>query len=345
MTTKQRKLTMPNVLITGGAGFIGTNFVKHYTSEFPDNRVIILDILSYAGGMDNISDLLLKPDVDFVQGNITDFDLVDGLLKSEEIEIVIHFAAESHVDRSIDGPRPFIDTNVNGTLSLLEACRRNWTEFSRKRFIHISTDEVYGSLGFSDPPFTEKSQYLPNSPYSASKAASDHLVRAYFKTYNLPTVTIHSSNNYGPYQFPEKLIPVMITKIINNKPLPVYGSGENIRDWIYVDDFCSAIVTIIEQAEVGEVYNVGGSHELSNINLVRKICDVMDKELNRVGLESSHHLIQFVSDRLGHDLRYAINTSKIETQLGWHPTTTFTKGLEKTVDWYLKNRSWWENRC
>lgn len=328
---------MQRLLITGGAGFIGSNFVRFWKERYPEDKVIVFDALTYAGNPQNLNSV----DVHFIKGNICDFQAVDKLFE-ENFDIVVHFAAESHVDRSILGPQAFIETNINGTFILLETARKHW-KGKDKLFIHISTDEVYGSLNFEDPPFTEESPYRPNSPYSASKAASDHLVRAYFHTYGIPTIITHCSNNYGPYQFPEKLIPFMISNAIEKKPLPVYGKGENVRDWIYVEDHCRAIEKIIKSGTPGETYNIGGNNEQKNIDVVRMICDIVDKKLGLSGIYSTHNLITFVADRPGHDLRYAIDITKMKYQLGWEPKESFITGLDKTVDWYLTNQDWCKN--
>ena len=351
---------MRNLLITGGAGFIGSNFVRFWIKHHPEDRLVVLDALTYAGNLENLASVADHVNYRFVKGDIQDFSLLTQLFVEEEIDIVIHFAAESHVDRSILGPQAFIETNIQGTFTLLEAARKSWEkELGEKRFIHISTDEVYGSLDFDEPAFTEEYPYKPNSPYAASKAASDHLVRSYYHTYGIPTIITHCSNNYGPYQFPEKLIPLMIINALEKKPLPVYGEGQNVRDWIYVDDHCRAIEKIIESGVAGEVYNIGGNNEQKNIDVVAAICDFIDEgshrklkasvsEANRgtastglSGKQSARNLITFVADRPGHDLRYAINTAKISRELGWAPQESFSTGLQKTISWYLSNRDWW----
>ncbi len=328
---------MQNLLVTGGAGFIGSNFVRFWKKNYPEDRITVFDALTYAGNLENLKFV----DVDFIKGNICDYQAVDKLFE-EDFDIVVHFAAESHVDRSILGPQEFIETNIKGTFVLLESLRKHW-KGKDKLFIHISTDEVYGSLNFDDPPFTEESPYRPNSPYSASKAGSDHLVRSYFHTYGIPAIVTHCSNNYGPYQFPEKLIPLMISNAIERKPLPIYGKGENIRDWIYVEDHCRAIEMVIRSGKLGETYNIGGNNEQKNIDVVRMICDIIDKKLGLSGTNSTHNLITFVADRPGHDLRYAIDITKIKRQLGWEPKESFITGLQKTVDWYLANQDWCKN--
>ena len=334
-----------NLLVTGGAGFIGSNFVRHWCTQHPTDRVVVLDALTYAGNRANITDLETTANLKFIQGNICDRELIDHLLVAEEITTVAHFAAESHVDRSILEPGAFIQTNVVGTFTLLEAFRQHWMthqEPSDYRFLHVSTDEVYGSLELQDPPFTETTPYSPNSPYSASKAGSDHLVRAYFHTYGMPTLITNCSNNYGYYHFPEKLIPLMCINILLGKPLPVYGDGQNIRDWLFVEDHCRALDTVISRGQPGETYNIGGNNEVKNIDLVNMLCQLMDELATEIPVRPSAQLITFVKDRLGHDRRYAIDATKIEQDLGWTPQVTVTEGLRKTVQWYLNNRQWWQ---
>lgn len=321
---------MKNILVTGGAGFIGSNFVRYWINKYPEDKVTVLDALTYAGNLENLKSVERNKNFKFVKGDIRDFSVVNQLIGDSDI--VVHFAAESHVDRSILGPQDFIDTNIKGTFVLLEAVRKCWEkDFDKKRFIHISTDEVYGSIDFDDPPFTEESQYKPNSPYSASKASSDHLVRAYNKTYNIPAIITHCSNNYGPYQFPEKLIPLMILKALKDEKLPVYGDGKNVRDWIHVLDHCKAIDVVIKKGKIGEVYNIGGENERANIEVVSLIIEKLGKSKN---------LIQFVKDRPGHDRRYAMDISKIKRQLGWSPEYNFDKGLDDTIKWYIENEDW-----
>ncbi len=329
------------ILVTGGAGFIGSNFVLSRVAA--GDRVINLDKLTYAGNLGNLASLEGNPDHVFVQGGIEDSELVRSLLAEHRPEAVVHFAAESHVDRSIHGPEAFVMTNVVGTFRLLQAALEYWRDLAgetrdRFRFLHVSTDEVYGSLGKTDPAFSETTAYSPNSPYSASKAGSDHLVRAYHHTYGLPTLTTNCSNNYGPYQFPEKLIPLMILHALDGKPLPVYGDGLNVRDWLYVGDHCEAIATVLAAGRVGETYNVGGLNEMSNIDVVKTLCAIMD-ELHPSG-RPHEKLITYVKDRPGHDRRYAIDCSKITNELGWHPRETFTTGIRKTVAWYLDHLDW-----
>jgi len=335
---------MKNYLVTGGAGFIGTNFIRHALGFRPDWRIVNLDTLTYAGNPANLEDLEpnLKETYHFVHGDITDTSLLNRLFSEHNFSGVVHFAAESHVDRSIVGPEVFVNTNVTGTFRLLEASRIHWQKGTVPddfRFIHVSTDEVYGSLG-PEGSFKEETPYDPSSPYSASKAASDHFVKAYFRTYGLPTIITNCSNNYGPYQFPEKLIPLMIINIIENNPLPVYGDGKNIRDWLYVIDHCDAIMTVLEKGRPGETYNVGGGAEKENIQIVHLLCDILDRHLGRSGEKSGRNLVRFVSDRPGHDRRYSINAKKIQNELGWRPGHRFEEALEATVKWYLDHMQW-----
>jgi dTDP-glucose 4,6-dehydratase len=332
------------ILVTGGAGFIGANFVLDWLRECGE-AVVNLDKLTYAGNLENLSALRDDTRHVFVQGDICDRALVEALLARHRPRAIVHFAAESHVDRSIHGPGEFIDTNIGGTFSLLEAVRAYWSaldEADRQafRFLHVSTDEVYGSLERDDPPFTETTAYQPNSPYSASKAASDHLVRAYHHTYGLPTLTTNCSNNYGPYQFPEKLIPLVIANAVAGKPLPIYGDGTNVRDWLYVGDHCAAIRQVLARGRLGETYNIGGWNEQANIDIVRTICGLLD-ELHPASPVVPHaQLVTYVKDRPGHDRRYAIDARKIERELGWRPAETFDTGIRKTVAWYLANSAW-----
>jgi len=335
------------ILVTGGAGFIGSNFIRHALAVRPDWYIINLDALTYAGNPANLEGL--SPDqlerYRFIHGDIGDITVLHKLFSEENFESVIHFAAESHVDRSILSPEAFVNTNVLGTFNLLEASLKHWKARKRSeefRFLHISTDEVYGSLG-SQGYFTEETPYCPSSPYSASKAASDHFVKAYFHTYGLPTIITNCSNNYGPYQFPEKLIPLMILNIIERKPLPVYGDGKNIRDWIYVIDHCDALMRVLEEGKPGETYNIGGKSERQNIEIVYLLSDLLDSRMGRSGKESSRRLIRFVTDRPGHDLRYAIDNSKIQRELGWRPKFLFEEAIEATIDWYLENLDWVES--
>jgi dTDP-glucose 4,6-dehydratase len=332
------------VLVTGGAGFIGSNFVR-LCMEAGAGAIVNLDKLTYAGNLGNLEGLPAAAEHVFVHGGIADQALVADLLVRHQVSAIVNFAAESHVDRSILGPEEFIQTNVVGTFRLLECARRYWEGLApvRKaafRFLHVSTDEVYGSLGPGDPAFTELNRYEPNSPYSASKAASDHLVRAYHHTYGLPVVTTNCSNNYGPYQFPEKLIPLCIHNALAGKPLPIYGDGMQVRDWLYVGDHCQAIRRVLEAGRVGEVYNIGGRSEMSNIEVVRTLCAVLDRERPRADGRSYAEQITFVKDRPGHDRRYAIDARKIESELGWRPRETFESGIVKTVRWYLANQAW-----
>jgi dTDP-glucose 4,6-dehydratase len=331
-----------NILITGGAGFIGSHVVRLFINKYPEYNIVNLDNLTYAGNLANLKDIENKPNYEFVKGDISDEDFIDGLFHKKGFDGVIHLAAESHVDRSIAHPKDFIMTNIVGTLVLLNDARRSWGEnISGKRFYHISTDEVYGSLGH-EGYFTESTAYDPRSPYSASKAGSDHIVRAYYHTYHLPVVISNCSNNYGPFQFPEKLIPLVINNIRHSKPLPVYGKGENVRDWLYVEDHAEAIDLIFHKGRNGETYNIGGSNEWQNIRLVRKLCEIMDNKLNRPA-GTSANLITFVKDRAGHDQRYAIDSSKLQKELHWSPSVKFEVGLEKTVEWYLQNEAWLNN--
>lgn len=329
------------ILITGGAGFIGSHVVRLFVTKHPDYKIINLDKLTYAGNLENLRDIESSPNYQFVKGDITDKDFIQDLFIKEEFDGVVHLAAESHVDRSLDNPGEFVHTNIDGTLVLLQAAKQLWqNNFADKRFYHISTDEVYGSVenGF----FTEETPIDPQSPYSASKAGSDHFVKAFHNSYKLPIVISRCSNNYGPNHFPEKLIPLMIHNILKNKPLPVYGKGENIRDWLFVVDHASAIDTIFHNGKTGHVYNIGGNNEWKNIDLVQLLCKILDQKLDRPE-NTSAKLITFVKDRPGHDLRYAIDSSKLQNELGWKPSVTFEVGLEKTVDWFLSNTEWLEH--
>ncbi|WP_109124230.1 dTDP-glucose 4,6-dehydratase [Dyella sp. C11] len=333
---------MTTLLVTGGAGFIGANFVLQAVAQ--GHRVVNLDKLTYAGNLDTLSSLDGNERHLFVQGDIGDRELVSSLLKSHNVTAVVNFAAESHVDRSIDGPAEFVETNVVGTLGLLESSRDYWRSLDEDaqqkfRFLHVSTDEVYGSLG-AEGQFKETTPYAPNSPYSASKAASDHLVRAFHHTYGLPTLTTNCSNNYGPYQFPEKLIPLIIQKALAGESLPIYGDGLNIRDWLYVGDHCTAIQRVLEAGRIGETYNVGGNAERENITVVKAICALLDKRQPLADGRKRESLITYVKDRPGHDRRYAIDSSKLQNELGWRPSQTFETGIEHTVDWYLGNTPW-----
>lgn len=332
------------VLVTGGCGFIGANFVKLLLETRPDWRVINLDKLTYAGNLQNLAEIQEGDNYRFVKGDICDAAMIEELFTTEKIDTVCHFAAESHVDRSITGPAAFIQTNIVGTFTLLEAARKNWLsetwDGAEPSFLHVSTDEVYGSLGETGF-FTEETPFDPRSPYSASKASSDHLVCAYFHTYGLPVFITNCSNNYGPFQFPEKLIPLVFHNSLNGKPLPVYGDGKNIRDWLYVKDHCEAIVRVLEKGIHGHSYNIGGNNEKQNLEVVTVICDLLDQKLGLLESgESRTSLITFVKDRLGHDRRYAIDASKIKDQLGWEPKVTFEEGISKTIDWYLANQDW-----
>ncbi|WP_392531780.1 dTDP-glucose 4,6-dehydratase [Nostoc sp. C117] len=333
------------LLVTGGAGFIGTNFVHHWCQVYPDDRVVVLDALTYAGNRLNLALVEGRANFRFVHGDICDRPIIDELLSTENIDTIAHFAAESHVDRSILGPAAFVQTNVVGTFTLLEAFRQHWetkAKSSNYRFLHVSTDEVYGSLSPDDPAFSETTPYAPNSPYSASKAGSDHLVRAYYHTYKLPTIITNCSNNYGSYQFPEKLIPLMCINTLIGQSLPVYGDGQNVRDWLYVGDHCRALDVVINYGKPGETYNIGGNNEVKNIHLVELLCQMMDELATNLPVRPTKQLITFVKDRQGHDQRYAINANKIKTELGWMPSVTITEGLRLTVEWYLNHRDWWE---
>ncbi len=332
------------ILVTGGAGFIGANFVLDWLA-LNNEPVINLDKLTYAGNLESLASLRQDPRHLFVQGDIGDTGLISRLLNEHQPRAIVNFAAESHVDRSIHGPEDFIRTNVTGTFNLLSAAREYWSQLAEPekssfRFLHVSTDEVYGSLGPNDPPFTETSQYQPNSPYSASKAASDHLVRAWHHTYGLPVLTTNCSNNYGPYQFPEKLIPLMIMNALAGKPLPVYGDGLNIRDWLYVGDHCSAIRAVLAKGTPGEVYNVGGWNEKTNMEVINTLCSILDDSHPNAPVMPHRELITHIRDRAGHDRRYAIDARKIQRELGWQPAETFETGIRKTVAWYLDNQDW-----
>ena len=333
---------MKTLLITGGAGFIGSHLVRHMVDKYPDYNIINLDKLTYAGNLENLRDVESASNYTFVKADINSEDEVMKVFNDHRIDGVIHLAAESHVDRSISNPTEFIYTNIVGTVNLLNAARHQWKDdLEDKLFYHVSTDEVYGSLGDTGL-FTESTSYDPRSPYSASKASSDHLVRAYFHTFKLPVVISNCSNNYGGYQFPEKLIPLMIHNIKNNKPLPVYGQGLNVRDWLYVEDHAEAIDLIFHKGKLGDTYNIGGNNEWRNIDLVNLLCSIMDQKLGREE-GTSKKLITYVTDRAGHDLRYAIDSSKLQGELGWEPSLIFEEGLEKTVEWYLANEEWLNN--
>jgi dTDP-glucose 4,6-dehydratase len=333
---------MKKILITGGAGFIGSHVVRLFVNKYPNYEIVNMDKLTYAGNLANLKDVENKPNYSFIKGDIVDAAFVNELFSAHKFESVIHLAAESHVDRSISNPLEFVMTNVIGTVNLLNAAKNVWKDnFSAHRFYHVSTDEVYGTLGESGL-FTETTSYDPHSPYSASKASSDHFVRAYHDTYGMDAVISNCSNNYGSHHFPEKLIPLSILNIKNNKAIPIYGKGENIRDWLYVEDHARAIDVIFHNAKAGATFNIGGHNEWTNIDLIHLLCKIMDKKLNRAEGESAK-LITFVKDRAGHDLRYAIDSSKLQKELGWVPSLQFEEGLEKTVDWYLDNEEWLNN--
>ncbi|RYU90592.1 dTDP-glucose 4,6-dehydratase [Mucilaginibacter terrigena] len=330
---------MKKIIITGGAGFIGSHVVRRFVKNYPDYTIINLDKLTYAGNLANLKDIEHSPNYRFVKGDIVDLEFINNLFEQEQPDAVIHLAAESHVDRSITNPLEFVMTNVVGTVNLLNAAKNIWKgQYDKKRFYHVSTDEVYGTLGDTDM-FTEQTAYDPHSPYSASKASSDHFVRAYYDTYGLGTVISNCSNNYGSYHFPEKLIPLAINNIKQGKAVPVYGKGENVRDWLWVEDHARAIDVIFHKAAAGSTYNIGGHNEWKNIDLIKLLCSILDKKLGREAGESAK-LITYVTDRAGHDLRYAIDAAKLKNELGWEPSITFEEGLEKTVDWYLTNEQW-----
>lgn len=333
---------MKKILITGGAGFIGSHVVRRFVNKYPEYQIYNLDALTYAGNLENIKDIENKPNYNFIKGDIVDEAFINELFSLHNFDGVLHLAAESHVDRSIEDPLAFVKTNVIGTMNLLNAAKNQWkNNFANKRFYHISTDEVYGTLG-EKGLFTETTSYDPNSPYSASKASSDHFVRAYGETYGLPYVLTNCSNNYGSYHFPEKLIPLFINNIINNKPLPVYGDGNYTRDWLFVEDHAAAIDLVFHKGKNHETYNIGGFNEWKNIDLVKLLCQIMDEKLGRAK-GTSRELITYVKDRPGHDLRYAIDASKINKELGWKPSVTFEEGLERTINWYLNNEEWLQN--
>jgi dTDP-glucose 4,6-dehydratase len=351
---------MRRLLITGGAGFIGANFVQYWLGHHPDDRVVVLDALTYAGNLASLEPVLGRPALTFVQGDLRTPGLAEGLIREHDIGVIVHLAAESHVDRSIHGPDAFIDANVVGTHLLLKAARRVWLDERRGagdvRFHHVSTDEVYGSLDPDGPAFTERTAYAPNSPYAASKASSDHLVRAYHHTYGLPVTTSNCSNNYGPYQFPEKLLPLMMVNALEGRPLPLYGDGQNVRDWLFVGDHCRAIERVLESGRLGETYNVGGRNEWKNLDIVRLLCRLIDEafvatpaladRFPRAPAASgrpTESLVTFVKDRPGHDRRYAIDAGKIERELGFVPLESFETGLAKTLRWYLQNEPWWRS--
>ena len=333
-----------NMLVTGGAGFIGSNFIRHVLDSQPDARITNLDALTYAGSQLGLAPYIDNERYEFAHGSITDGDLVTTILSNKKIDTVVHFAAESHVDRSITGPEAFIDTNIVGTFRLLDAARTVWGDtLASRRFLHVSTDEVYGTLSATDPAFTESTPFAPNSPYAASKASSDMLARSYFHTYGFPVITTNCSNNYGPFQFPEKLIPLMIVNALAGKPLPIYGDGQQVRDWLYVEDHCAAIWRAISAGKLGRTYNVGGNNEMPNMDIVHSICDLLDELQPRDDTKSYREQIEFVDDRPGHDRRYAVNADRIANELGWTPSESFATGIRKTVEWYLANAAWVES--
>lgn len=332
-----------NILITGGAGFIGSHVVRLFVRKYPDYHIVNLDALTYAGNLENLRDIEKEPNYTFIKGDIGDEQCVSGIFEKYGITHVVHLAAESHVDRSITDPLIFLKTNILGTANLLLMAKKYWKgDHKDKLFYHVSTDEVYGALEMDHTLFTEKTPYDPRSPYSASKASSDHLVRAFYHTYHLPVIISNCSNNYGPNHFPEKLIPLMLHNIIHQKPLPVYGKGENVRDWLYVEDHARAIDVLLHNGQPGETYNIGGHNEWKNIDIVHLLCDLMDEKLNRPA-GANRQLITFVRDRAGHDLRYAIDATKIQEEMGWTPKETFETGIRKTIDWYLTHQDWLDN--
>jgi dTDP-glucose 4,6-dehydratase len=336
---------MKNMLVTGGAGFIGANFIRYILEKDPDINIVNFDLLTYAGHLENLEGLVSK-NYHFVQGDICDNNLVMKVIRDFQIDTVVHFAAETHVDRSIFSPGQFILTNIVGTYNLLEACRSYWSEsggFEGRHFHHVSTDEVFGMLKIGEPAFTEKNSYSPSSPYAASKASSDHIVRSYFHTYKMPLTISNCSNNYGPYQFPEKLMPLIILNAVNGKPLPVYGDGQQIRDWLFVEDHCDAIYSILEKGKLGETYNIGGENQFPNLEIIKMICKILDTYLPESPYLPHEQLIAFVPDRPGHDFRYDMNISKIKAELGWEPKFDLEYGLRSTVKWYLNNQSWIES--
>ena len=342
MTTYQPK----RLLVTGGAGFIGTNFVHYWLNKYPHTHMVVLDALTYAGRRENLQVFATQANFRFVQGDILDQELVENLLLNENLDTIVHFAAESHVDRSIYGPDAFFRTNIDGTHSLLKAAKKAWLEEKpgfAHRFHHISTDEVYGTLSPTDPAFTETTPYAPNSPYAASKASSDHIVRAYHHTYGLQTTTSNCSNNYGPYQYPEKLIPLAISRLLQGQPVPIYGDGQQIRDWLYVEDHNRGIDLILHKGKVGETYNIGGNNEQANLNLVHELCALLDERFPDSEHAPHHQHITYVTDRPGHDRRYAIDNRKICRELGYQPQETFQSGLAKTLDWYLQRPTFWQD--
>jgi dTDP-glucose 4,6-dehydratase len=339
---------MNHILVTGGAGFIGSNFIHFMLEQYPKSNIFNLDALTYAGNLENLSTITSRENYHFIHANIRERASLEAIFNQNKIDSVIHFAAESHVDRSIANPLVFVETNVLGTANLLEVCMNYWQNLDKVmkanfRFLHVSTDEVFGSLEPDDPPFSENTPYAPNSPYAASKAASDHLVRSYYHTYRFPALITNCSNNYGPFQFPEKLIPLVILNATSGKHIPVYGDGQQIRDWLYVEDHCAALLQVLQQGMIGQTYNIGGSNQPTNLHIIQTICSILDRKISNSPFKPHQDLITFIKDRPGHDRRYAMDISKIQSELGWSPQESLQSGLEKTIDWYLSHKSWVDN--